>query len=93
MSYSTMAIIICILGSNLLLFFSGWTLGKIHQEKKISPNVMAQQVISLLQENLLKANNNRGFQTRTHVTNWLGGMRKNVREAIDSGAINGRTSR
>lgn len=75
-----------------LAFFAGRNLGREEQKKEVVPNLLAQRVISHLQESLISANANRGFQTRTSVNNWLGGMRKEVKKGIDSGVINGRKS-
>lgn len=87
------ALVVCIIACIPLSFFAGRNLGREEQKKEVVPNLLAQRVISLLQERLISANNNRGFQTRTHVNNWLDGMRKDVRESITYGVINGRKSR
>lgn len=47
-------------------------------------------VINALRVKLITENDNRGFQTRTHVSAWLRRMGPEVKEEIYSGANHGR---
>lgn len=84
-------VIIAVWISGLIGFLVGvWYSDKMRTSKREEKAFSVDRVISSLQLKLITENDNRGFQTRSHVSSWLKRMGSEVKEEFHPEVHHGR---